>query len=51
LHRNCLLKHVLERKTVGMLEVRGRRGRRCKQLFDGLKGGKKGIAVNLKKTL
>jgi hypothetical protein len=33
LHRNCLLKHVME----GRIEVPGRRGRRRKQLLDDLK--------------
>ena len=33
LGRNCLLKHVRE----GKIEVAGRRGRRSKQLLDGLK--------------
>jgi len=35
LHRNCLLKHVIEGKLVGRIE--GRQGRRCKQLLDDLK--------------
>jgi hypothetical protein len=33
LHRNCLLKHVIE----GRIEVTGRRGRRRKKLLDDLK--------------
>jgi hypothetical protein len=37
LRRNCLLKHVIERKIQGRIEVRGRRGRRRKQLLDDLK--------------
>jgi hypothetical protein len=37
LHRNCLLKHVIEGKLVGRIEVAGRHGRRCKQLLDNLK--------------
>jgi hypothetical protein len=28
LHRNCLLKHVIERKLDGRIEITGRRGRR-----------------------
>jgi hypothetical protein len=36
LHRNCLLKHVIEGKIEGRIEVTGRRGRRCKQLLDDL---------------
>jgi len=33
LRRNCLVEHVIE----GKIEVTGRRGRRRKQLLDGLK--------------
>jgi len=33
-HRNCLLKHVIEGKTEGRLEVMGGRGIRHKQLPD-----------------
>jgi hypothetical protein len=33
LRRNCLLKHVIE----GKVEGKGRRGRRRKDLLDGLK--------------
>jgi hypothetical protein len=33
LRRNCLLKHVLEGKIEGRIEVTGRRGR-CKRLLD-----------------
>jgi hypothetical protein len=32
--RNCLLKHVIEGKIVGGMEVTGRRGRRRRQLLD-----------------
>ena len=35
--RNCLLKHFIERKMEGRIEVTVRRGRRCKQLLDDLK--------------
>jgi hypothetical protein len=38
LQRNCRLKHVTEGKIEGRLEVTERRGRRCKQLLDDLKG-------------
>jgi hypothetical protein len=38
LRRNCLLKHVIEGKIEGRTEVTGRRGRRRKQLLDGVKG-------------
>jgi hypothetical protein len=35
--RNCFLKHVIERKIEGRIEVLGRRGIRRKQLLDSLK--------------
>jgi hypothetical protein len=34
LRRNCLLKHIIEGKIEGRAEVKGRRGRRRKQLLD-----------------
>jgi hypothetical protein len=34
LRRNCLLKHVIEGKLEGRIEMSGRRGRRRKQLLD-----------------
>jgi hypothetical protein len=37
LRRNCLLKHVIEGKIKGKVEVTGRSGRRRKQLLDDLK--------------
>jgi hypothetical protein len=37
LRRNSLLKHVIEGKLEGRIEMTGRRGRRRKQLLDGLK--------------
>ena len=37
LHRNCLLKQVIEEKIKGEMEVARRRGRRCKKLLDDLK--------------
>jgi hypothetical protein len=37
LRRNWLLKHVIERKIEGPIEMRRRRGRRRKKLLDGLK--------------
>jgi hypothetical protein len=37
LHRNCLLKHIIEGNIDRKIEVTGRRGRRRKQLLDGLK--------------
>jgi hypothetical protein len=33
LRRNCILKHVIERKMDGSVEVTERRGRRCKRLL------------------
>jgi hypothetical protein len=36
LHRNCLLKYVIEIKIEGMIEVTGRRGRRFGQLLGDL---------------
>jgi len=32
--RNCLLKQVIEGKVEDMIEVTGRRGKRCKQLLN-----------------
>jgi hypothetical protein len=37
LRRNCLLKHVTEGKLQGQIDVKGRQGRRRKQLLDDLK--------------
>jgi hypothetical protein len=37
LRRNCILKHVIEGKTEGRLEVTGRQRRVRKQLLDDLK--------------
>jgi hypothetical protein len=37
LRRSCLLKHVIERKIEGRIDVTGRRGRRRKRLLYGLK--------------
>jgi hypothetical protein len=37
LRRNCLLKHVIEGKLEGRIEMMGRQGRRRKQLLDDLK--------------
>jgi hypothetical protein len=37
LRRNCLLKHVIEGKVEGRIEMTGRRGRRRKQLLNDLK--------------
>jgi hypothetical protein len=37
LRRNCLLKHAIKGALKGKIEMTGRRGRRRKQLLDGLK--------------
>jgi hypothetical protein len=37
LRRNCLLKHVIEGRAEGRIEMTGRRGRRRTQLLDDLK--------------
>ena len=34
LRRNCLVKHIIKGKIEGRLEVKGRKGRRRKQLLD-----------------
>jgi hypothetical protein len=44
LRRNCLLKHVIEGKIKGKIEVPERRGRRRKQLLYDLK--ERGDTVN-----
>ena len=31
---HCLLKHVIEGKMEGRIQLKGRRGRRCNQLLD-----------------
>jgi hypothetical protein len=36
LRRNCLLKHVIEGKLDGRIEVTGRRGRKRRQILDDL---------------
>ena len=37
MRRNCLLKLIIEEKIGGGIEVKGRQGRRSKQLLDDLK--------------
>jgi hypothetical protein len=37
LRRNCLLQRVIEGKIKGVIELRGRRGRRHRKLLDDLK--------------
>jgi hypothetical protein len=41
LHRNYLLKCVIEGKIEGRIEVIGRRGRRCKQLLNDLRAARR----------
>jgi hypothetical protein len=41
LRRNCFLKHVIEGKLEGRIEMTGRRGRRRKQQLDDLKEKKR----------
>ena len=41
LRRNCLLKHIIERKIGRRTEVTGRQGRGSKQLLDNLKGNRR----------
>ena len=48
--RNCLLKHIIEGKIEGKIEVMGRQGRRCKQLLDDLKE-KRGYWKSKEETL
>jgi hypothetical protein len=36
LHRNCLLRHIIEEKVEGRIEVMGRQGRIHKKLMDDL---------------
>jgi hypothetical protein len=42
LRRDCLLKHVIEGKIEGRIEMTGRRGRRRKQLLDDLEKTERG---------
>jgi len=37
LRRNCLIKHIIEGKIEGEIELTGRRGRKRNQLLDGFK--------------
>jgi hypothetical protein len=37
LRRNCILKHVIEGKLQGKIQMMGRQGKRCKQLLYDLK--------------
>jgi hypothetical protein len=44
--KNCLLKHIIEGKIEGRIEVQGRRGRRNKQVLDELKETRRYWKVN-----
>jgi len=44
--RNCLLKHIIERRTGEGIEVKGRQGRRRKQLLYGLQEKQKYWMLN-----
>jgi hypothetical protein len=46
LGRNCLLKHAVERKIEGRIEVMGRRRRRRKKLVDYLKEKRESSKLN-----
>ena len=50
LARNCLLKHIIERRIEDRIEVTGRQGRRRKQLLGDLKD-KRGYCKLKKKAL
>jgi hypothetical protein len=50
LHRNCLLKHVIDGTIEKRIVVTGRRGRRSKQLLDVFKN-KRGYWKLKEKTL
>ena len=47
LGRNCLPKYVIEGKTVGRIEVTGRRGKRRRQLLDYCKLKKETLDLTL----
>jgi hypothetical protein len=46
MRRNCLLKHVIEGKLEGRIKMTGRRGRRRKQLLDGLREKRRYCKLN-----
>jgi hypothetical protein len=48
IRKNCFLKHFVEGNMEGRIEVRGRRGRSCKQLLDDLKEAKVYCKLNRK---
>jgi hypothetical protein len=50
LFRNCLLKRVIEEKIEGRIDVTGRRGIRCKQLLDDLKGKERILEIKTRDT-
>jgi hypothetical protein len=50
LRRTCLLKHVIEGKLEGRIEMTRRRGRRRKQLLDNLKGNERILEMEIGRT-
>jgi hypothetical protein len=50
LHRNCLLKWVIEGKIEGGMEVTGRRGRRRRKLLDNLKEKERILSFEVGRT-
>jgi hypothetical protein len=50
LHRNCLLKHVIEREIEGRIEVTERRGRRYKKLLDEFKGNDRMLEIEIRSS-
>jgi hypothetical protein len=50
LFRNCLLKHVIEGKVEGRIQVTGRQGGRRKQLLDNLKEKERILEVKTRST-
>jgi len=49
LRSNCLLKHLVEEKINGRVEVAGRRGRRSKKLLDDIKEKEKILETEKRK--
>jgi len=46
--RNCLLERITEGKMEGTIELKGKQGRRCQQLLDGLEETRR-YSKNLKR--
>jgi len=49
LRRNCLLKHDIQGKIGGIIEMTGRRGRRGKHLLDDLKENREDTRIGKRK--